>query len=126
MANKKTIHVVSRAADGSLKLKEFEDFDEIAKIHDQIGIDDCSTDLSLRGLPLFKGLVGPLAESKTVVRYESADVFEALTKEWAQAKIKRRRRRRKVEPGQEQPAKAVVPAPNMAIKPGVMTPNSNV
>jgi hypothetical protein len=119
MASSKTIHVVSRASDGSFKLKEFETFDDIAKIHDQIGIDDCSTDLTLRGLPLFRGLVGPLSECKTIVRYESADVFEAKTKEWAQAKTKRRRRRRKTETGEVQ-SSAAVPAPNIALKPGSM------
>ncbi len=76
-------------------------------LHDQIGIDDCSTDLSLRGMPLFRGLVGPLPESKTVVRYESPDVFELLTKEWSQAKTKRRRRRKAT------PEPSSVPAPNI-------------
>ena len=58
---------------------------------------------------MFKGLVGPLPESSSVVRYESPDVFESLTKEWSQKKVKRRRRRKTVaEPGS-------VPVPNMAI-----------
>ena len=93
MASQKLIRVVTRASDGSLRTKDFENFEEIEGLHDQIGIDDCSTDLSLRGLPLFRGLVGPLPEGKTVIRYESPDVFESLTKEWSQAKTKRRRRR---------------------------------
>jgi len=118
MALEKTIRVVTRASDGSLRTKDFENFDEISDLHDQIGIDDCSTDLSLRGLPLFRGLVGPLPESKSVVRYESPEVFEALTKEWSQAKTKRRRRRRKAEPG-------TVPAPNIALDtPIVGTPTA--
>jgi len=109
MAADKIIRVVTRAPDGSLKTKDYSDFEEIAGLHDQTGIDDCSTDLSLRGLPLFKGLIGPLPESSSVVRYESPDVFESLTKEWSQKKVKRRRRRKAVaEPGS-------VPAPNMAI-----------
>ena len=89
---KKIIRVISRAANGTLRTKEYENFDEIAELHSQIGIDDCSTDLSLRGLPLFRGLVGPMPESKTTVCYESPDVFEFLTKEWSQASTKRRRR----------------------------------
>jgi len=109
MAVDKIIRVVTRASDGSLRTKDFADFEEISGIHDQIGIDDCSTDLSLRGLPLFKGLVGPLPEGSSVVRYESPEVFESLTKEWSQKKVKRRRRRKTVaEP-------ASVPTPNMAI-----------
>ncbi|MDG1873356.1 MAG: hypothetical protein P8J27_05570 [Mariniblastus sp.] len=108
MTSEMTIRVVTRASDGSLRIKDFENFDEISGLHSQIGIDDCSTDLALRGMPLFRGLVGPLPESKTVVRYESPDVFEALTKEWTQAKTKRRRRRRKADPG-------TVPVPNLAV-----------
>ena len=119
MASEKIIRVVTRASDGSLKTKDFSDFDQISSLHDQIGIDDCSTDLSLRGLPLFKGLVGPLPESSTVVRYESPDVFESLTKEWSQKKTKRRRRRKTTkEPGS-------VPAPNISIEPTtISTPTS--
>ena len=115
MTTDKIIRVVTRASDGSLRTKDFTNFDEISGLHDQIGIDDCSTDLSLRGLPLFKGLVGPLPESSTVVRYESPDVFETLTKEWSQKKVKRRRRRKTTkEPGS-------VPAPNMAIDPAAIS-----
>ena len=90
----KTIRVVTRASDGTLRTKDFESFDPISDLHDQVGIDDCSTDLTLRGMPIFKGLVGPMSESKTVVRYESPDVFEALTKEWSKQKVRRRRRRK--------------------------------
>ncbi len=88
----KIIRVITRAANGTLRTKEFENFEEISSLHDQIGIDDCSTDLTLRGLPLFRGLVGPMPESKTTVRYESPDVFEFMTKEWAHTKTKRKRR----------------------------------
>ena len=66
-------------------------------MHTQIGIDDCSTDLSLRGLPVFRGLIGPMPEGKNVIRYESPDVFETITKEWASAKNPRRRRRAPLE-----------------------------
>ena len=55
----------------------------------QIGIDDCSTDLALRGLPVFRGLIGPMPEGKTVIRYETPEVFESLTKEWSSAKSNR-------------------------------------
>jgi len=93
---KKTVIVITRARDGSLKTKEYENVEMLEKVHDQAGIDDSSTDLSLRGLPVFRGLIGPMPEGKTAVRYESPEVFETLTKEWANAKPKRRRRRRSV------------------------------
>ena len=52
-----------------------------------------------RGLPagkrtqaFFRGLIGPMTESKHVVRYETPEVFETLTKEWGDAKTKRRKK----------------------------------
>lgn len=118
MAGQKIIRVVTRAADGSLRIKEFTDFEELLSLHDQTGIDDCSTDLTLRGMPLFRGLVGPLPESKSIVRYESPEVFESLTKEWSAAKVKRRRRRK---PEEIEAAKSAVPIPKMNIGLGRQT-----
>lgn len=92
MANR-IIRVVTRAADGNIRTKEFDSFDSIEESHEQIGLDDCSTDLELRGMPIFRGLIGPIPEGKTAVRYESPEVFEALTKEWTKMKAKRRKRR---------------------------------
>ena len=119
MSTSKLIRVVTRASDGSLRTKEFENFDEIMELHDQIGIDDCSTDLSLRGMPLFRGLVGPLPEGKSVIRYESPDVFEALTKEWSQIKTKRRRRK-----STSKPAPGTVPAPNISMRTPISSPSN--
>ncbi len=124
MANK-TIRVVTRGADGTMRTKDFENFDSISELHDQVGIDDCSTDLSLRGLPIFKGLVGPMTESKTVVRYESPDVFEALTKEWSKQKVRRRRRRKATEAEvTEQETARSVPAPNFSTGVNIPTPGT--
>ena len=91
--SQKIIRVITTASDGSQKTKEFENFEGIEAIHEAIGIDDCSTDLDLRGMPIFRGLVGPMPDGKDGVRYESPDVFEALTKEWTAMKPKRRKRR---------------------------------
>lgn len=93
---KDTYRVVTRGADGQLRIKDYDTAEELIKLHTQIGVDDCSTDLDLRGMPVFKGLIGPIAEDKTIVRYETPDVFETLTKEWiSQPAEKKRRRRRK-------------------------------
>jgi hypothetical protein len=59
-----------------------------------VGTDDCSTDLDLRGAPVFRSLVGPMPEGRNVVRYESPEVFEHLTKEWAVPKAPRKRIRK--------------------------------
>lgn len=94
MAHKHVVRVVTRAADGTLRIRDYPNTEPLLSMHTQVGIDDCSTDLSLRGLPVFRGLIGPMPDGKTVVRYESPDVFETLTKEWTAAKTARRQRRR--------------------------------
>ena len=92
MHKKDVFRVVTRAQDGSLKIRDFHSPEFILKTHSQSGIDDSSTDLDLRGMPIFKGLIGPIPEGKNIVRYESPDVFEIMTKEWAANKPRRRRR----------------------------------
>lgn len=91
---KHTYRVVTRGAHGELRIKDYPSKDNLLKLHTQIGIDDCSTDLSLRGLPVFRGLIGPMPDGKGIIRYESPEVFETLTKEWGSSKPSRRTRRR--------------------------------
>jgi hypothetical protein len=89
---KDTFRVVTRGADGKIRIKDYPKPDALLKMHTQIGVDDCSTDLALRGLPVFQGLIGPMPEGKNVIRYESPEVFETLTKEWSMAKVMRKSR----------------------------------
>jgi hypothetical protein len=91
---KELFRVVTRGADGTLRIRDYPTPEPLQKMHMQVGIDDCSTDLALRGLPVFRGLIGPMPEGKTVIRYESPEVFETLTKEWCVAKSARRSRTR--------------------------------
>lgn len=93
--SKSTFRVVTRGNDGAIRIRDYDKQDQIFKTHTQIGIDDCSTDLGLRGMPVFRGLIGPIPEGKDVVRYESPEVFETLTKEWGASTGKRRSRRRR-------------------------------
>jgi hypothetical protein len=76
---KDTFRIVTRGTNGQLRIKDYGSKDTLTRLHTQIGVDDCSTDLGLRGLPVFRGLIGPMSEGKNVVRYESPEVFEALT-----------------------------------------------
>lgn len=92
MAKKDTFRVVTRAENGSLRIRDFHSAEPLLAMHSQVGIEDSSTDLELRGMPVFRGLVGPIPEGKNVVRYESPEVFETMTKEWANLKTRRRRR----------------------------------
>ncbi len=90
----KTIRIVTRGKNGELRTHDYPHQEAVLKMHAQIGIDDCSTDLSLRGLPVFRGLIGPMPESKGVVRYEAPEVFESLTKEWGETPPGPKKRRR--------------------------------
>ena len=90
---KPTIRIVTRGNNGELRTKDYDKPETVLKMHTQIGVDDCSTDLSLRGLPVFRGLIGPMPEAKGIVRYESPEVFETLTKEWSLTSTSRSRRR---------------------------------
>lgn len=92
---KDTWRIVTQGRDGELIVHDFETAEDILKTHLQIGIDDCSTDLDLRGAPVFRSLIGPMPEGDNIVRYETPEVFEQLTKEWALPQPKRRRSRRK-------------------------------
>jgi hypothetical protein len=87
---KDTFRVVTRGTDGKLHVRDYTKAESLLRSHTQIGVDDCSTDLALRGMPVFRGLIGPMPEGKNVVRYESPEVFETLTKEWSASKSTRR------------------------------------
>lgn len=101
MAAPKTIRIVTRGAGGEIRSKDYPHTEDLLKMHSQIGIDDCSTDLSLRGLPVFRGLIGPMPDAKGIVRYESPEVFETLTKEWSAPPPKRKRVRKKTQKPEE-------------------------
>ena len=91
---KDTFRVVTRGADGQIRIRDYDSKEDLLQRHTQVGVDDCSTDLELRGLPVFRGLIGPMPEGENVIRYETPEVFETLTKEWSIAKIPRRTRTR--------------------------------
>jgi hypothetical protein len=84
--NKNTFRVVTRGADGQIRFRDYDSEEDLMRRHLQVGVDDCSTDLQLRGLPVFRGLIGPIPEGNNVIRYESPEVFETLTKEWSVSK----------------------------------------
>ncbi len=94
MNSKDTFRVVTRGTDGEIRIRDYDSQEALQKRHSQVGVDDCSTDLELRGLPVFRGLIGPMPEGKNIIRYESPEVFETLTKDWSTMKIARRSRTR--------------------------------
>ena len=90
MAQQPTYRIVTRGKNGELRARDYQHQEAVLRMHTQIGVDDCSTDLGLRGQPVLRGLIGPMPEGKNIVRYESPEVFEALTKEWGTPKSSRR------------------------------------
>lgn len=119
MANN-TVRLITVSEDGSFRERDFDDVNDLLQMYEQIGIDDCSTDLGLRGMPIFRGLVGPIPEGGKVARYESPEVFETLTKEWSKTKTKRRRRRS----SPQQAASGQVPAPRGIPSTGISLPTT--
>ncbi len=107
----KTVRIVTRGRNGEIRSKDYPHTDAILKMHSQIGIDDCSTDLTLRGFPVFRGLIGPMPDGKGVVRYESPEVFETLTKEWGAPVPKKKRVRKKTQKPTAEAATVEVVAP---------------
>ena len=68
---------------GKRASRDYHQSEPLIRLHTQIGVDDCSTDLGLRGQPVFRGLIGPMPEGKNASSaMESPEVFESLTKEW--------------------------------------------
>ena len=94
---KDTWRLVTRAADGELVIHDFDSPEGLLRTHLQVGSDDCSTDLGLRGAPVFRSLVGPMPDGRNISRNETPEVFEALTKEWALPRTPRRRSRKTAE-----------------------------
>jgi hypothetical protein len=99
--NKDTFRVVTRGSDGQIRIRDYDSKEALQKRHVQVGIDDCSTDLGLRGLPVFRGLIGPIPEGKNIIRYETPEVFETLTKDWSATRPSRRVRGRAPAPVSE-------------------------
>jgi len=91
---KDTFRIVTRGSDGEIRIRDYDSSEPLLRRHTQIGVDDCSTDLELRGQPVFRGLIGPMPEDENIVRYESPEIFETLTKDWGIPAPTRRRRSR--------------------------------
>jgi hypothetical protein len=93
------VRVVTRAAHGELRIRDYPTARPLLRMHTQIGVDDCSFSLSLRGLPVFRELVGPIPEEHNVAQYESPEVFEMLTLEWSKGQSSGQRCEQPLESG---------------------------
>jgi hypothetical protein len=86
--------VVTRGPEGEYRIRDYVSEEEICRRHVQTGVSDYSIDVTVRGRPVFKGLIGPMPEVGGVLRYESPDVFEQMTKDWSESKRRHRRKKR--------------------------------
>jgi len=98
MDNKLLIRVIARGPRGKLRIRDYQTVEPLLTSNTQIGVEDCSTVLALRGLPIFRELVGPIPEGENLAQYETPEVFEVLTLKWSRhlqsvdSSIKRRQR----------------------------------
>ena len=86
--------VVTRGPEGEYRIRDYVSEEEICRRHAQTGVSDCSIDVTVRGQPVFKGLIGPMPEAGGVLRYESPEVFEQMTKEWSDTKRRHRSKKK--------------------------------
>ena len=90
--------LVDRASNGEIQIRDFSNAAEISARFERIGVEDCSVDLRMRGLPVFRGLIGPTPERDgTIARYETPEIFEKLTKEWSAPQRHKSKRKPPVE-----------------------------
>ncbi|MBE6425066.1 MAG: hypothetical protein IJD43_05820 [Thermoguttaceae bacterium] len=73
--------VVTKDPQGLIETRDFESLEQLCALYHQVGNDTSSTVKELRGLPLFRGLIGPMQEGQ-IIRYETPEVFEQLTQDW--------------------------------------------
>lgn len=84
--------IALRGAHGEIRTREFAAEEELSRRYRKIGVEDCSIDLTLRGLPVYRGLIGPMPDKDDTARYETPEVFEELTKIWSAPRRKRKRK----------------------------------
>lgn len=78
-----TYRVVSRDKTGKMEQKDFKDVKSLLEDYEQIGVEEDSYTIRLHGEPLLKGLIGPMSQGKSIIRYETPEAFVALTEQWS-------------------------------------------
>ena len=81
-----TYRVVFLDDEGVRQQKDFKNAEELLAEYEQIGIEEDSYALRLHGEPQLRGMIGPLSDGKSVIRYETPAVFVTETEEWAKQK----------------------------------------
>ncbi len=71
---------------GDRRLEEFKTVTALTEAYEQIGLEQDSYSIRLHGEPMLRGLIGPMSDGKTGIKYEQPKVFVAETEEWAKPK----------------------------------------
>lgn len=85
------IYRVVTKKDGKLEKQDFKDLASLGRAYEQVGVEEDSYSIRLHGEPVFKGLIGPMSEGKSVIRYETPEVFAEQTEEWSKKTARRGR-----------------------------------
>ncbi|QDU63120.1 hypothetical protein Pan216_39950 [Planctomycetes bacterium Pan216] len=89
-----TYRVYSRDTIGDIVMADFKTLKELLDVYEQVGVEEESYTMRLHGEPILDGLVGPMSEGKTIVRYETPEVFISMTEQWASERRNGRKGRR--------------------------------
>lgn len=78
-----TYRVAYRAKNGKIEFNDYQDLESLLQAHEQIGVEEDSYTMRLHGEPVLRGLIGPISEGKSIIRYETPEVFATLTEDWS-------------------------------------------
>lgn len=84
--------LVSYSQQEKFEETDFDSPDALSRRYEQTGVEEDSYTLRLHGEPVFKGLIGPMSDGPSTVRYETPDAFAAMTEIWAKQRRPRKRR----------------------------------
>ncbi|MFO0948109.1 MAG: hypothetical protein U1D30_19685 [Planctomycetota bacterium] len=78
-----TYRVVTKNENGGVQHRDYTSLESLLADFEQIGIEEDSYTMRLHGEPVFKGLIGPMSDGKSIIRYETPEVFAMLTEQWS-------------------------------------------
>ena len=81
-----TYRVYNYDDDGQPQQADFKTAAALVEAYEQIGLEQDSYAIKLHGEPMLRGLIGPMSEGKTIVKYEDPKLFVIETEVWAKQK----------------------------------------
>ncbi len=81
---------VKQSPSGEFLYNDYKTISALLDDYHQIGVEEDSYAMRLHGEPIIRGMVGPLADGKGVVRYECPEAYAVLTEQWSKTKRPRK------------------------------------